>query len=187
MPTRTRVERINEKGTQDYFMPVDVSELNSEDTQEIFGEHPLEQFEQIFMDLIIKGAQADKKKQKAMRNYLRQVQAICKNCYCTSIAAWYTDRHGVRTRNSDHRACFKGIFVNPHCRVYQFRMRWGSLLWKFMKPPLKPDGKIYVKLSTMKGLWRNRWNWKMRSLKLIDRQPLWRRFLGVFKVGKVRG
>jgi uncharacterized protein YeeX (DUF496 family) len=163
----TRVDRINKAGKADHFMPTDLSKVPKEEVQKLYGNHPLEQYEQIMNDLIIKGAMYTKEKQKAMRNYLRQTHIICDNCtypdYSLADAALGIQKVGT--------TCLKSLHHNSRCRVFQFRNGWKrvlsnihSLEW-YRKQERE---KVFVKRNVLRGLWKNRWNWKKRTLDLLN-------------------
>lgn len=148
--TLSRVERLNEAGIRDYFMPVDLSEFPKSDIEMIFPQHPLEQFEQIFSDLIVKEIIWSADKQKAWHNYMRQIdRGICRNCL-------HDDESG-RTCNG----------IDWNCRVYKFKVMSRETLIRSVNN-IDKEGFVTIRASRLRKIWKNRMNWKKRGLGILD-------------------
>ena len=172
----TRTEKIK---MGSWYLPEDLSQFTTTEKNK-YPNHPLEQYEQLLADLIIKGIvpynysdkYADRhimKRLKSLSNYGRQSIEICRKCTQFQSANCNERKYHPTPL---HSKC--GV-----CRVLRFQDTCEKLYNKMMAPTIViEEGNIYldqngqrtkqqsivVKRSRWRSIWNNRWNWKKKCL-----------------------
>ena len=179
-PPLTRTKRIK---TGSWYLPEDLSQFTTAEKHKYLN-HPLEQYEQLLADLIIKGLipynYSDKradimKRLKSLSNYGRQSIEICRKCTKFQSANCNERKYQPKLLTNDPK--YSGSC--NICRVLRFQDTCEKLYNKIMAPTIVIEkGNIYldqngqrtkqdhivVKRSRWKGIWNNRWNWKKKGL-----------------------
>lgn len=135
---------------KDYFIPEDLSSL-SEEEMETYKDHPLERYEQLFVDLFIKGLIDQPSKKKSLRNYIKQIHRnICLKCNrCDN------DKHFCQNMHGDCRVLSLEVELecyleDDHYKKVDYARWWYK----------------YKKLSKrLRRTLRNRYKWKQKALK----------------------
>ena len=160
-----RIDRINEKGKKNYFLPTNLAPLPRKVMKRFTKDHPLEEFEQIFMDLMIKGLEGEwgYGRLRSAWNYLTQCAQICYNCTKNdgkSVGCTFINWNSPNPDNPEA----------PQCRVWDFmeqmetflgdREYWNEEWRKVSEQPIRKR----VKFQSLRKIWNNRWNWKNKEL-----------------------
>ena len=134
-------------GKKDYYLPVNLSDKPID--RLVAAEHPIERFEQIFMDMIIKWKLFQPSERKSFKNYIRQCKRICHNC------SHWDESLNLCKHEADCRV--DNLYMNMSLLFDQqeFAYRYGRQVVAERERLLKVIRK-----------WRNnRWNWKIRALR----------------------
>ena len=130
---------------KDYFLPIN---LSTADLKEAARNHPIDRYEQILIDLLIKGTfDGTSREKRSFNNYLNQLSGICRKC--------------TTGDNVD--------YVCDNCRVDALQWSIDYLVndLKELNDLILEDKKDYIRKlrKVIKRLKRNRWNWKKKALK----------------------